>query len=45
VLPRRRELLDDGQPIKFGWRTFDMLIALIAAPHRAPTGALSKSIE
>jgi hypothetical protein len=40
-----RELLDDGPSIKLGWRTFDMLIALIEAPHRAPTGALSKSIE
>ena len=41
VLPHRRELLDDG----LGWRTFNMLIAMIESPHRAPTGGLSKSIE
>ena len=38
VLPRRRKLLADGQPIKLGGRTFDMLMALIEAPHRALTG-------
>lgn len=29
VLPHRRELLFDGQPIKLGGRAFDVLIALI----------------
>jgi predicted ATPase/DNA-binding winged helix-turn-helix (wHTH) protein len=29
VLPHRRELLADGQPIQLGGRTFDVLIALI----------------
>jgi hypothetical protein len=41
-LPRRRELLADGQPIKLGG-AFDMLMALIEAPRRSPSGALSKS--
>src|SRR5437588_6006188 len=31
VLPHRRELLADGQPIKLGGRAFDMLMALIDA--------------
>jgi DNA-binding winged helix-turn-helix (wHTH) protein len=31
VLPHRRELLADGQPIKLGGRAFDVLIALIEA--------------
>jgi DNA-binding winged helix-turn-helix (wHTH) protein len=31
VLPHRRELLADGQPIKLGGRAFDVLMALIAA--------------
>jgi DNA-binding winged helix-turn-helix (wHTH) protein len=31
VLPHRRELLADGQPVKLGGRTFDMLMALIEA--------------
>jgi DNA-binding winged helix-turn-helix (wHTH) protein len=31
VLPRRRDLLVDGQPIKLGRRAFDVLIALIEA--------------
>lgn len=31
VLPRRRELLADGQPIKLGGRAFDVLMALIEA--------------
>src|ERR1700726_5197551 len=29
VLPRRRELLAEGQPIHLGGRTFDVLMALI----------------
>jgi len=29
VLPRRRELLADGQPIHLGGRSFDVLMALI----------------
>jgi DNA-binding winged helix-turn-helix (wHTH) protein len=32
VLPHRRELLADGQPIKIGGRAFDVLMALIEAP-------------
>ena len=34
VLPHRRELLADGQPVKLGGRAFDVLLALIgrAAP-------------
>src|SRR5271167_3588140 len=31
VLPHRRELLADGQPIKLGARAFDVLMALIQA--------------
>jgi predicted ATPase/DNA-binding winged helix-turn-helix (wHTH) protein len=31
VLPHRRELLADGQPIKLGGRAFDLLMALIEA--------------
>jgi predicted ATPase/DNA-binding winged helix-turn-helix (wHTH) protein len=31
VVPHRRELLADGQPIKLGGRAFDMLMALIDA--------------
>jgi DNA-binding winged helix-turn-helix (wHTH) protein len=31
VLPHRRELLADGQPVKLGGRAFDVLIALIGA--------------
>ncbi len=31
VLPHRRELLADGQPVKLGGRTFDLLLALIEA--------------
>ncbi|HEX4209851.1 MAG TPA: transcriptional regulator, partial [Candidatus Binataceae bacterium] len=31
VLPRRRELLANGQPIKVGGRAFDVLMALIEA--------------
>src|ERR1700720_2996568 len=31
VLPHRRELLADSQPIKLGGRTFDVLMALIEA--------------
>jgi DNA-binding winged helix-turn-helix (wHTH) protein len=31
VLPHRRELLADGQPIKLGGRAFDVLTALIEA--------------
>src|SRR5258705_12107870 len=31
VLPHRRELLADGQPIQLGGRAFDVLIALIEA--------------
>jgi DNA-binding winged helix-turn-helix (wHTH) protein len=31
VLPRRRELLADGQPIELGARAFDILLALIEA--------------
>src|SRR6202163_351388 len=31
VLPRRRELLADGQPVKLGGRAFDVLMALIEA--------------
>jgi predicted ATPase/DNA-binding winged helix-turn-helix (wHTH) protein len=31
VLPQRRELLADGQPIKLGGRAFDVLMALIEA--------------
>jgi DNA-binding response OmpR family regulator len=31
VLPQRRELLAEGQPIKLGGRAFDVLMALIEA--------------
>ena len=31
VLPHRRELLADGEPIKLGGRAFDVLMALIEA--------------
>ena len=31
ILPHRRELLADGQPVKFGGRAFDVLMALIEA--------------
>src|SRR5580704_7024944 len=31
ILPHRRELLVDGQPIRIGGRAFDVLLALIAA--------------
>ena len=31
IVPHRRELLADGQPIKLGGRAFDMLMALIDA--------------
>jgi len=31
VLPARREVLADGQPIKLGGRAFDVLMALIEA--------------
>jgi DNA-binding winged helix-turn-helix (wHTH) protein len=31
VLPRRRELLVEGRPIKLGGRAFDVLMALIEA--------------
>src|SRR6202011_6174838 len=31
VLPHRRELLADGQPVKLGGRAFDVLMALIEA--------------
>src|SRR5947207_15088755 len=31
VVPRRRELLADGQPVKLGGRAFDVLLALIEA--------------
>jgi DNA-binding winged helix-turn-helix (wHTH) protein len=31
VLPHRRELLADGQPIKLGGRAFDVLMALIGS--------------
>src|SRR6266566_6282939 len=31
VLPHRRELLADGQPVKLGGRAFDVLLALIEA--------------
>jgi hypothetical protein len=51
VLPRRRELLADGQPIKLGGRAFDVLMVLIEARgdivgRRAcgPTGWLTRII-
>src|SRR5258705_7222643 len=31
MLPHRRELLADGQPVKLGGRAFDVLMALIEA--------------
>ena len=31
LLPHRRELLADGQPIELGGRAFDMLLALVEA--------------
>jgi DNA-binding response OmpR family regulator len=31
VLPHRREVCDEGQPIKLGGRAFDVLMALIEA--------------
>ncbi len=31
VLPRRREMIADGKPIKLGGRAFDILMALIEA--------------
>jgi DNA-binding winged helix-turn-helix (wHTH) protein len=31
ILPRRRELLADGQPVELGARAFDLLLALIEA--------------
>ena len=33
ILPHRRELLVDGQPIRIGGRAFDVLLALIEAPR------------
>jgi DNA-binding winged helix-turn-helix (wHTH) protein len=35
LLPHRRELLADGQPIELGGRAFDVLLALIDAPGRS----------
>ncbi len=32
ILPHRRQLLADGQPIRLGGRAFDLLLALIEAP-------------
>ena len=32
LLPYRRELLADGQPIELGGRAFDVLLTLIDAP-------------
>jgi DNA-binding winged helix-turn-helix (wHTH) protein/predicted ATPase/class 3 adenylate cyclase len=32
ILPHRRQLLDDGRPIRLGGRAFDLLLALIEAP-------------
>jgi DNA-binding winged helix-turn-helix (wHTH) protein len=31
ILPHRREVLADGQPIELGGRAFDILVALIEA--------------
>src|SRR5271168_268433 len=31
LLPRRRELLADGQPVELGGRAFDVLMALVGA--------------
>ena len=32
ILPHRRQLLADGQPIRLGGRAFDLLLALLEAP-------------
>jgi DNA-binding winged helix-turn-helix (wHTH) protein len=32
LVPHRRQLLADGQPIRLGGRAFDLLLALIEAP-------------
>src|ERR1700757_1109020 len=32
ILPHRRQLLAEGQPIRLGGRAFDLLLALIEAP-------------
>jgi predicted ATPase/DNA-binding winged helix-turn-helix (wHTH) protein len=32
ILPRRRQLLADGRPIRLGGRAFDLLLALIESP-------------
>src|SRR5271157_3781605 len=32
ILPHRRQLLDEGRPIRLGGRAFDLLLALIEAP-------------
>ncbi|HYZ84072.1 MAG TPA: hypothetical protein VE621_06700 [Bryobacteraceae bacterium] len=44
-VPAPGRTVADGQPIKVDGYAFDMLMALIEAPRRAPTGGLSKSIE
>jgi DNA-binding response OmpR family regulator len=31
ILPQRREVLDDGQPMQLGGRAFDVLTALLKA--------------
>jgi hypothetical protein len=35
VLPHRRELLADGQPVKIGGRAFDVLLARFGADSHA----------
>jgi len=32
ILPHRRQLLAEGQPIRLGGRAFDLLLALLDAP-------------
>src|SRR5215475_13323640 len=32
ILPHRRQLVADGQPLRLGGRAFDLLLALIEAP-------------
>jgi len=31
ILPQRREVLDDGQPMQLGRRAFDVLVAFVEA--------------
>jgi hypothetical protein len=45
VVPHRRELLADGQPIHLGGRTFDVLMALIDAWRRGPRRCSARQLD